>query len=318
MKHLLICDYGSFVGLKDGRMAVRTEKSAKYYPLNRICSVSIAKRGISFSADIIRAFSARGIKLFFLDFRGTAHSALLGQAQHGVAAVRKAQMDFCGGNVLPLAKKIIVAKIKNQRAVLNHLNKYHKLDVLESSATALMANIPKAQSAKDLETLLGFEGASASAYFKALREGGLFSSSFKKREGRASREINNAMLNLGYAVLSSYVLNAVVNAGLEPYVGIFHAERPGKMALILDIMEEYRAFVVDRAVIKLRSQSEGKKLLDMELKKALIKEIQKTCSRKYLYRKKKHKLEHIIQRQVYRLCGRFYGEKIYKPYLFKW
>ena len=126
------------------------------------------------------------------------------------------------------------------------------------------------------------------------------------------------MLNLGYAVLSSYVLNAIVNAGLEPYLGIIHGERPGRMALVLDIMEEYRAWIVDRAVIKLRFQSEGKKYLDSELKKNLIEEIQKNCSKKHLYRAKKHKLEHIIQRQIYRLCGHFYGEQKYKPYLFKW
>lgn len=83
-------------------------------------------------------------------------------------------------------------------------------------------------------------------------------------------------------------------------------------------MEEYRAWVVDRVVIKLRFQSEGKTDLSVELKKALIGEVQKTCGKKYLYRRKKHKLEHIIQRQVYRLCGHFYGEKTYKPYLFKW
>ena len=90
------------------------------------------------------------------------------------------------------------------------------------------------------------------------------------------------------------------------------------MALVLDLMEEYRAWVVDRVVIKLRQQSEGTSLMDKELKKTCINEIQKTCSKTYLYRKKKLKLEHIIQRQVYRLCGHFYGEKKYKAYLFKW
>ena len=86
--------------------------------------------------------------------------------------------------------------------------------------------------------------------------------SLSPNEGRGSQEINNAMLNLGYAVLSSYILNAIINAGLEPYLGIMHGQRPGKMALVLDMMEEYRAWVVDRAVIKLRAQSEGKKFLD--------------------------------------------------------
>ena len=318
MKHLVIADYGTFLGLDSHRLAVRQKDNVQYYPLNRLCTISIAKRGVSFSSDLVESLSARGIKLFFLDFRGVPHSAIVGQSQHGVVAVRMAQMAFCENDTLPLARKIVTAKIKNQRAVLNHLGKYHRHPSLRIASDKLLRNAAQSQYAIDIETLLGFEGASATTYFQSLRQAQLLSASFQKREGRGSQEINNAMLNLGYAVLSSYVLNAVVNAGLEPYLGIMHTTRPGKMALVLDIMEEYRAWVVDRAVVKLRSQSEGKTTLGPDLKKALIGEIQKTCTRKYLYRRKKHKLEHIIQRQVYRLCGHFYGEKAYKPYLFKW
>ena len=318
MKHLVICDHGTFLGLNNHRLIIKQGKSTSYYPLNRLCSVSIAKRGVSFSSDLIEAFSSRGIKLFFLDFRGVAHSAILGQSQHGVVAVRMAQTTFCQQDTMPLARKIVIAKIKNQRAVLNHLGKYHKHTSLQSASGELLLNANKALHAKDIETLLGFEGASANAYFQCLRQTQLFSSSFKKREGRGSNEINNAMLNLGYAVLSSYILSAIINAGLEPYLGIMHGKRPGKMALVLDIMEEYRAWVVDRAVIKLRSQSQDKPTLNTDIRKALIEEIQKTCAKRYIYRGKRHKLEHIIQRQIYRLCGHFYGEQNYRPYLFKW
>ena len=318
MKHLVIGDYGTFLGLNSHRLVVRQDGESRHYPLNRLCTVSVAKRGVSISSDLIEAFSSRGIKLFFLDFRGVAHSAILGQSQHGVVAVRQAQMAFCRCDTMPLARKIVVAKLKNQRAVLNHLDKYHKHPFLHSAAGELRLHADKALYARDLETLLGFEGAGANAYFQGLRHARLFSPSFTRREGRGSREINNAMLNLGYAVLSSYILSAIINAGLEPYLGVMHGQRPGKMALALDIMEEYRAWVVDRAVIKLRSRSEGRTVLDAALKKALIGEIQKTCAKRYLYRRKKHKLEHIIQRQVYRLCGHFYGEQNYKPYLFKW
>lgn len=227
-------------------------------------------------------------------------------------------MAFIRRNPIPLARKIVASKIKNQRAVLSHLGKYHHHPALQSATENLSVYASKAKQASDMDTMLGFEGASASAYFQALRQANLFSSSFTSREGRGSQEINNSMLNLGYAVLSSYILNAIINAGLEPYLGIFHAERAGKMSLVLDIMEEYRAWVVDRAVIKLRAQSEGQTSLSTDLKKNLIGEIQKTCSRKYLYRQKKQKLEHIIQRQVYRLCGHFYGDNTYRPYLFKW
>ena len=182
-------------------------------------------------------------------------------ASHSMAvvAVRMAQMSFCQRDTLPLSKQIVTAKIKNQRAVLNHLHKYHRHPALQSAAGELLLNVHKARQTRDVETLLGFEGASANAYFQGLRKAKLFSSSFSKREGRGSQEINNAMLNLGYAVLSSYILNAIINAGLEPYLGIMHGQRPGKMALVLDLMEEYRAWVVDRVVIKLRSRSEDKK-----------------------------------------------------------
>ena len=276
MKHLVVCNHGVFLGLNNHRLIVKQKnEDPRYYPLNRLCSVSIAKRGVSFSSDLIEAFSSRGIKLFFLDFRGVAHSAILGQSQHGVVSVRMAQMAFCQKNIMPLARKIIIAKIKNQRAVLNHLDKYHKHPSLRSASDELLLNTDKAQHTKNIDTLLGFEGASANAYFQGIRQAQLFSSSFTKREGRGSQEINNAMLNLGYAILSSYVLNAIINAGLEPYLGIMHSKRPGKMALVLDIMEEYRAWVVDRAVIKLRSRSEGQTTLNADLRKALIEEIQK-------------------------------------------
>ena len=320
MKHLVICEYGTFLGIANYRLVVKHDDKPKYYPLNRLCTVSIAKRGVSFSSDLIESFSSRGIKLFFLDFRGVAHSAILGESQHGVIAVRIAQMKFAQSidNTILLSKKIVTAKIRNQRAVLNYLYKYHKYEELKYTSEALLLNIDKLSRAKSIDEILGFEGASANAYFQVLREAKLFSSSFKKREGRGSQEINNSMLNLGYAILSSYILNAIINAGLEPYLGILHGKRPGKMSLVLDIMEEYRAWVVDRIVIKLRTKISNESSLTIDLKKNLIKEIQATCSKRYLYRKKKHKLEHIIQRQVYRLCGHFYGEKNYKPYSFKW
>ena len=318
MKHLTISDYGTYLGVEANRLVVRHAEQQRYFPLNRLVTINIAKRGVSFSSDLIEALSSRGIKLFFLDFRGVPHAAIVGQSQHGVVAVRATQMAFCQHNTLPLARQIVNGKLKNQRAVLNHLNKYHQHLTLQNAAQALLLYADQSRQAGTIETLLGFEGAGASAYFQALLEAQLFSSTFQTREGRGSIEINNVMLNLGYAVLSSYLLNAIINSGLEPYLGIMHSKRPGKMALVLDLMEEYRAWVVDRAVIKLRQRSEGKTALDPKLKKALISEIQATCAKKYKYRGKRLKLEHIMQRQVYRLCGHFYGEKRYKPYLFKW
>ena len=116
MKHLTISDYGTFLGVKADLLLVRQGDQKRHFPLNRLSTINIAKRGVSLSSDLIEALSLRGIKLFFLDFRGVAHSAIIGQSQHGVVAVRQAQQIFCQSDQkLALAIEMIVGKIKNQR-----------------------------------------------------------------------------------------------------------------------------------------------------------------------------------------------------------
>lgn len=318
MKHLIISEFGTFIGLEAGRLVVKNKEDKKYFPLNRLATVSIAKKGISFSSDLIEQFSLRGIKLFFLDFKGVAHSMLVGANQHAVVQARINQYNFIMNNSLSLSLKLITAKIKNQRATLSYFNKHHKSDNLQFAITEMKKVVTSIKNAKSLNDVLGYEGYAASLYFEALARDRFLSDSFTNREGRGSQEIANSLLNFGYAILSSYILNAITNAGLEPYLGFLHQKRPGKMSLVLDLMEEYRAWVVDRAVIKLREQYKNQTSLDTKLKSALINEIQSTIAKRYFYRGKKIKLEHIIQRQVYRLSGEFAGDHHYKPYIFKW
>ena len=138
MKHLSICDYGTFLGI-DGRcLIVKQKDEVRRYPLNRLSTISIAKRGVSFSSDLVEGLCNRGIKLFFLDFRGVAYASIMGQSQHGVVATRLAQQNFYKSKDLILPKKIITGKIKNQRAVLNYLNKYHGHDILSSASKELL------------------------------------------------------------------------------------------------------------------------------------------------------------------------------------
>ncbi|MDE4986380.1 CRISPR-associated endonuclease Cas1, partial [Francisella tularensis subsp. holarctica] len=69
MKHLIISEYCIYLGLESGRLVVKNKYDKKYFPLNRLATLSIAKKGVSLSSDLVEQFSLRGIKLFFLDFR---------------------------------------------------------------------------------------------------------------------------------------------------------------------------------------------------------------------------------------------------------
>lgn len=162
------------------------------------------------------------------------------------------------------------------------------------------------------------EGSAAAIYWQTLIAGDLTPDNFESRLGRRGNDGFNKALNYGYAILQTYVWNAIINAGLEPYIGFLHVQRPGKPSLILDIMEEYRAWVVDRAIIKMRSDLNDIDDLSLEVRKNIVAQIQTTMSKKYQYQKARISLESIMQRQIYKLSASFKGELNYKPYTFKW
>ena len=331
MKHLTIADFGAYLGITHERLVVKQGETSHEFPLNRLKTLTVAKKGVSLSSDLVQACSQRGIKIFFVDFRGVAVAALVGTHQHAVAKVRRNQFLFLEAiESRDLARQFVKGKIRNQRVLLKYFEKYQKKTEPERGQVLLKGAGSLEQvlfSLKDvdinsenwLQQIMGYEGRASAVYWQALREAGLFPESFKKRIGRGATDVTNSMLNYGYAILSGYIWHCVINAGLEPFVGVLHQERPGKPALVLDLMEEYRPWVVDRLVVTLRQRAkEPEAKLTPNLKKKLIEEIHKTFAKKCTLKGKKLRLETILQRQVYRLCGYFAREQSYKPYIFTW
>lgn len=325
--HLTLSEYGQYLGVTSECLTVKHKDTVQEYPLNRIKSVQVAKKGVSFSVDAVIACANRGIKFFLYDFKNETFATLSGTQQHAVVKVRQNQFKFVESEyVRVLAAKVIESKIRNQRATLLYFKKYHMeyTDDIDKTAESL-GKIAKEISLKKWEKfdlwndiLLGLEGQAARQYWQLLSQTSLTSQCFKKRVGRQAEDVTNKALNYGYAILTSYIWNAIINAGLEPYCGFFHTQRAGKPSLVLDLMEEYRAWVVDRTVIKLRTQLEGMEDLTPGIKKKIISSIHKTFNTKYHYRKRKIRLESILQRQVYQLAGHFASNNKYKPYRFKW
>jgi CRISPR-associated protein Cas1 len=108
----------------------------------------------------------------------------------------------------------------------------------------------RALAVEDLAILRGTEGEAAARYFELFdmiidRE----QMRFEKRSRRPPTNPVNVLLSFGYTLLSADCQSALQSANLDPAVGFLHAERPGRPALCLDLMEELRAPVVDRLVV---------------------------------------------------------------------
>ena len=102
-----------------------------------------------------------------------------------------------------------------------------------------------------VEEVFGYEGQAASRYFEALGHLLNFAMGFGHRIKHPPTDPVNSLLSFGYA-LAFYNLYALIRArGLHPYVGHLHAVRDGHPALASDLLEEFRAPVVDSLVLYL-------------------------------------------------------------------
>jgi CRISPR-associated protein Cas1 len=143
---------------------------------------------------------------------------------------------------LALVKAIVTAKIHNQSAVLYR----HK--ITEHSLKQRKAQVA---SQKTIDAVRGMEGLAAREYFAQWSQMLGKGWKFEGRNRRPPTDPVNALLSFAYGLLRSQVTAAVHLAGLDPYIGYLHEVTWGQPAMVLDLMEEFRAWVADNVNVVL-------------------------------------------------------------------
>ena len=163
------------------------------------------------------------------------------------------------------ARNIVLGKAINSSTVLGYTAKDAKeTDKLKINAAQEKINglIAELKIANSIERIRGLEGTISQLYF------GVFdcmiksqdsSLVFEKRSRRPPENNTNAMLSLLYALLSLNCIAALETFGLDSYMGFLHELHPGRESLAMDLIEEFRAPLVDRFVLNLinRGQIKG-------------------------------------------------------------
>lgn len=204
------------------------------------------------STSALHLLAENGIGVYFADWRGQCWGALdafdtrsteLNALQHG-----KAQDTNL---TLGISRAIVAGKIANCRLVLRRYVRNHELVDAELRDLEQAAMQHDAESAQTLEAVRGHEGMAARIYFSALSDLLPEAWQFDKRTRQPPMDPVNAMLSYGYAVLFANIKTLIRRRGLDPHVGNLHALRDGHAALASDLMEEFRALVVDATVLQL-------------------------------------------------------------------
>lgn len=211
------------------------------------------------SPDLMHFAARSGIAMAWLGYSGKLMARVEGP-QSGNVLLRRAQHRATSDETtaLPIAAAMVAAKVANQRAVLRrHLRDYpdaEGADRVESAQRRLADAARLALTAADLDRLRGQEGEAGNAYWSVfghlirVNDPGLM---FTGRNRRPPRDAVNAVLSFLYALLALDARTACEAHGLDPQMGFLHRDRPGRMSLALDLMEEMRAPLADRVALSL-------------------------------------------------------------------
>jgi len=152
---------------------------------------------------------------------------------------------------LAVARSIVSAKVMNCRQLVMRYVRNHPDAALKQKAAELKKRAANAAKAGSLESLLGNEGSAAKLYFEAFETMVGDEKLFDGRSRRPPADPANALMSLGYTLLGGEIAGILAAHGLDPYIGFYHKARRGLPALAQDVLEEFRAPIVDRLVLSL-------------------------------------------------------------------
>ena len=245
---------GARIHVKAGRVLVDAPGSlpATSVPKNSVTRIVLSGNvGLSAGA---RSWAMRsGVDVVCLSRRGSYQGTLIGLNRRTHASRLLAQVALTGDHErrVRLAASLIGAKIRGQIHVLTRIARRDEA-VHVADTTAHMHGWRRSlQEARSVNEIMGIEGASSAAYFDALAACVPADVTFDGRSRRPPRDLPNAALSYGYAILLSECVGALHAAGLEPSLGIAHAPTDKRPSLALDLMEQFRPLLVDQTVMAL-------------------------------------------------------------------
>jgi len=335
---LIVNQFGAFIGKKSERVRVTVKgELTEEVPLIKLEQILVVTGGVSLSSDVIRKCAEAGIPISFVSKSGRPYARIISSGLTGTVKTRREQLlAYADGRGVTLGKAFAEGKLRNQINLLKYMAKYRKgrdkelyRQVREAAdeIEALVDELGRLDG-EDIDALrlqiLNLEGRGGQIYWQAVGKLLRADVEWPGRKGRGARDLVNSLLNYGYGILYTQVERAIVLAGLDPYAGFVHVDRPGKPSLVLDLIEEFRQTAVDRVIFGLLNKGVG---LAVDDKGYLTDATRRLVAEKVLgrlegeepYEGRKRKLRTIIQSQARHIAAFVRGERpSYKPFVGRW
>lgn len=251
MTILYLTSQGSKISVKENVFVIEeSDGLTRSLPAETVESV-IAFGRIEMTSGCMQALLQRGVPVTFLSTKGAYFGRLGSTAHQNIGRLRN-QLRLTGDRdfSLIMAKKFVEAKIRNQQTVLKGYIRSMKVDH-SREILQLRRAWENAQRAEKFDALLGIEGNASKHYFAGLSHLVEPKFRFKGRSKRPPKDPFNSLLSFGYTIIMYEFLGVIESQGLSAYAGFMHQDRERHPTLASDMMEEWRAVIVDRVVMSL-------------------------------------------------------------------
>lgn len=262
MSTLYVSEQGSVVRVTDERVQVTLERKRLLdVPMIKLEQVVLLGR-VGVTSPALRSLMEHNIEIVYL----SSHGKYLGRFQPPLSKnliLRKAQFRAAEDpdRAAELARGFVRGKLLNMRTLLQRVSRGSEEEALSRAVDHIKALVRRLDRAGTVDEIRGLEGAGTAAYFGVfphlIKADGW---SFEHRTKRPPTDPVNALLSFGYVLLTNDLQSACQTVGFDPYVGYLHADRYGKPALALDLMEEFRPVIVDSLVLTLIN----KRMIDVD------------------------------------------------------
>lgn len=338
---IYLADFGISLRVRRNSFLIYASGGKDRISASRVEKIVFLGFGKGLSVDAIRLAIKYKVPVFFAYSNGYPYAMIFPVVAVGTVGTRRAQYEAynCGVGV-ELVLGMIKGKLMNQANLIRFFWKSRRrtspniAEMLRKNADAIkhlaagLESISSDSINPDFRRMIMNVEAKAAELYYWPSFSLLLPRSFKfeKRVKPNARDPVNALLNLGYGLLFMEVAKEVIYGGLDPYAGFLHADRSGRESLVLDLMEEFRQWCVDRFVIKFLTVKKirPEDIMDgSRIRRKIVEdfcdEFEKMMASFFvnMYGEKKTMRGH-ISAQVSRVKRHLLGREKYKPCIFMW
>ncbi len=326
----VILKQGTSMTLSYNKIIMKNGSYKSEVSLNKISAIQIGDKNNSITTNLIKELSVKKIPVYITDSFSRPIASIIPSNYSSLGKSRKQIEAFYNKRASYLAKEFIIGKIKNQQKLLTYYAKYwrkksHRFSYLfnkfKESSNKTIEKIKKLDGSniRDLQLkIMGEEGIIASKYWEIFAFL-ILPENFKRDKN--GYDITNIMLNYGYGILYNRIHTELIKEGLNPQISYLHSEQKNKPTLVYDLIEQFRAPVVERSVIKIINKKQkielkpNSKLLSDKSRKILAKVFLNRLHSYFNYRETETSFAEQIKERV-KLLNRFLNAEKVKGNLY--